>query len=291
MLLEVQELSISIGKEEAVRSSSFSVPDTGITALIGESGSGKSLTALAISSLLPPGAAWRGRILFDGSPLDESLRGKGISYVFQDAASALNPVYTLEKQLKRIDRNVDAERMLRAFGLEGAGHLYPFQLSGGMQMRSELMLSSALSPRLLIADEITAALDNASALSILTLLRRGKPHDGSILLITHDIRRAAAIADRIVVMHAGVTVEEGDRDEVLLHPMHPYTEALLRCSRLERTAEGELWAIPGTMPLPGERIEGCTFRTRCPSPCQDTPSWQGTSHHRARCSHPLHVLS
>ena len=298
MHLEIEDLRITIEGEEAVRSSSFSVPEGSITALIGESGGGKSLTAKAIAGLMPRRAKAEGHILLDGQDLlamsereRDGLRGKGIAYVFQDAAASLNPVYTISRQLSRITKKKDNSAALRSFGLEGSGGKYPFELSGGMQMRAELMLASSLSPALLIADEITAALDNASVLSILTLLRRGKPHDGSILLITHDIRRAAAIADRIVVMHAGVTVEEGDRDEVLLHPMHPYTEALLRCSRLERTAEGELWAIPGTMPLPGERIEGCTFRTRCPSSCQDTPAWQGTSHHRARCSHPLHVLS
>ena len=286
MLLEVQELSISIGKEEAVRSSSFSVPDTGITALIGESGSGKSLTALAISSLLPPGATWRGRILFDGRPVDESLRGKGISYVFQDAASALNPVYTLEKQLKRIDRNVDAERMLRAFGLEGAGHLYPFQLSGGMQMRSELMLSSALPPRLLIADEITAALDGKTAAAIMDILSSLSRSGTAILLITHDIGVARAYADRIAVMHAGETVEEGDAGKVLSSPLHPYTEALLMCADMEKGKDGLFRTIEPAMPAIGERPEGCTYSKRCPHPCTETARWIGNASHRARCCHP-----
>ncbi len=298
MHLKIEDLRITIEGEEAVRSSSFSVPEGSITALIGESGGGKSLTAKAIAGLLPHRARAEGMILFDSQDLlamserdRDRLRGRGIAYVFQDAAASLNPVYTIGQQLSRITGHKDSSGIIRSFGLEGSDGKYPFELSGGMQMRAELMLASSLSPALLIADEITAPLDNASASSILALLSRSRPEGGSILLITHDIRRAAAAADRIVVMHAGVTVEEGGKAEVLSHPMHPYTQALLRCSRLEATGEGKLWTIPGSMPLPGERIEGCTFRSRCPFPCCDAPQWQGSGQHRVRCTHPLHMLS
>ena len=295
MLLTVNDLKIAIGKEEAVRSSSFSVPSGSITALIGESGSGKSLTGMAVASILPHYAHPEGSIVFDGQNIlaltekeKESIRGKGIVYVFQDASAALNPVYTIGHQLKRAAGRKDNSSLFKAFGLEGKENSYPFELSGGLRMRAELMIASAVSPRLLIADEITAGMDSVTARSVLELLRDRRKDDQSVLLITHDIRRASAFADRIVVMHAGETVEEGDAEEVLQNPGHPYTAALLRSSRLEVTENNELWTIKGTMPLPSQRPEGCTFRNRCPVQCTDEAVWHNDGKTRVRCAHPCY---
>ena len=153
-------------------------------------------------------------------------------------------------------------------------------------MRSELMLSSALSPRLLIADEITAALDGKTAAAIMDILSSLSRRGTAILLITHDIGIARAYADRIAVMHAGETVEEGDAGEVLSSPLHPYTKALLTCADMEKGKDGLFRTIEPAMPAIGERPEGCTYSKRCPHPCTETARWIGNASHRARCCHP-----
>ena len=291
MVLETRDLSIKIRGEEAVRSSSFSIPEGSITALIGESGSGKSLTACAVAGLLPDGASLSGEIIFRGEALNPSrireLRGRYIAYVFQDAAAALNPVYTIGKQLRRILRKRETEGWLGRAGLGGKGKSYPFELSGGMQMRAELMMALSLSPALLIADEITASLDSGTAEAIMALVMKRKEEGCATLLITHDISMAARYSDRIAVMHAGETVEEGSSGEVLGHPLHPYTRALMESQRLEKDENGRFFTIPGRMPDPGRRPEGCTFRERCGEKCEERPSWRGDENHRVRCLHPL----
>ena len=153
-------------------------------------------------------------------------------------------------------------------------------------MRSELMLSSALSPRLLIADEITAALDGKTAAAIMDILSSLSRRGTAILLITHDIGIARAYADRIAVMHAGETVEEGDAGKVLSSPLHPYTEALLMCADMEMGKDGLFRTIEPAMPAIGERPEGCTYSKRCPHPCTETARWIGNASHRARCCYP-----
>ena len=291
MLLVLRDLSIRIKEEEAVRASSFSVPEGSVTALIGESGSGKTLTALAIAGLLPPEAETSGTITFCGEALDEGridkIRGRGISYVFQDPSSALNPVYTIEKQLRRIERSIDIEETLGKFALEGKGRSYPFELSGGMQMRAELMIASGLRPKLLIADEITASLDGKTASSIMNLLISSRKGKQAILFITHDISIAERYSDRIVVMHSGESVEEGSTEDVISHPFHPYTEALIRCSRLERMDDGRFFTIEGSMPSPAARPDGCTYKDRCDIACSGRCSWMDIDGHRVKCSHPL----
>ena len=249
MLLNVENLTIRIGREETVRSSSFSVPEGSITALIGKSGSGKSLTCLALSSLLPKGAMVSGRILFKGEDLltlsegdIEKIRGRGISYVFQDAYSALNPVYTIEKQLKRINRSADANRLLSRFSLDGKGKSYPFELSGGMLMRAEVMMAVSLSPSLLIADEITAALDRETSESLMKTLSSTVSPVSSILLVTHDLDIAERYADRIVVMNEGTVVEEGAKERVFSSPSSFYTKELLSCWNMEKDEHGRLRA-------------------------------------------------
>lgn len=290
MLLELRKLSITIDSCRIVQDASFTVPEGSITALIGESGSGKTLTAMAVSGLLRKNAAVSGSILLDGKPIDAaslgSLRGRTIATVFQDAASALNPVYTIEKQLRRADRNADVSAMLSSFGLAGKGRCYPFELSGGMQMRAEIMIASALSPRLLIADEITASLDERTASSIMDLIVSGKEKDSAVLIITHDISIARKYAENIVVMHAGESVEHGKKDDVLDHPLHPYTQALLRCSRLEK-ADGRFYAIERPMPHPSERGSTCTYRNRCSKECSAEHSWIDINGHFVKCLHPL----
>ena len=290
MLLELNDIKIAIDGEEAVRSSTFSIPEGSVTALIGGSGSGKTLTAKAIAGILPERAVRSGSIRFCGEDVTErniaGIRGKGIAYVFQDASASLNPVYRIEKQLRRIVKTADAGNMLKAFGLEGKGRLYPFELSGGMQMRAVLMMAASLSPKLLIADELTASLDSRNASSVMEMLLSSRRKDGSMLIITHDISIAGRYADYIVVMHAGETVEEGKAAEVLGNPLHPYTAALIRCSKFTKAPDGRFHTIdeePAGKAIAG----GCAYGGHCRRACGGSISWLDLSGHKVRCSNPL----
>lgn len=290
MLLELNDIKVAIDGEEAVRSSSFSIPEGSVAALIGESGSGKTLTAKAIAGILPERAVRFGSIKFCGKELTErnitGMRGKEIVYVFQDASASLNPVYRIEKQLRRIVKTADADNMLKAFGLAGKGRLYPFELSGGMQMRAVLMMAAALSPKILIADEITASLDSRSASSVMEMLMTLRRKDGSMLIITHDISIAEKYADYIAVMYAGETIEEGKAADVLGNPLHPYTAALIRCSKFLKDAAGRFYTID-TAQEGKENTGGCAYDVNCRRACGGSISWLDFNGHKVRCSNPL----
>ena len=288
ILLDVQDLRTSFkakrGMVRAVDGVSFAVRKGETVALVGESGCGKSVTALSLARLVPqpPGVYEGGRILYEGRDvlrMDEAvlreLRGKEISYVFQEPGESLNPVFRVGYQigeairLHRANVNVRDEviRLMNLVGLpepERRMDAYPNELSGGMQQRAMIAMALACSPNLLIADEPTTALDVTIQAQIMELLGSLQKQLGmAVLLITHNLGLVADVAHWINVMYAGRIVESGPTEDVLTHPKHPYTIGLLEAvPRLEGTA-GRLKGIDGTVPNPAQLPSGCKFHPRC----------------------------
>ena len=291
-LLEVRNLSASfrMGKAEvrAVRSVDLTVRRREVLGIIGESGSGKSVTGLSILRLLPGHAKvaadrlrFAGRDLLD---LDDDafrdLRGTHLAMVFQDPVGAFNPSKTIGWHLDRImaraatradrqgvDLTQDAHRWLTDVGIPNPERilpLYPHQLSGGMLQRTLIALSAALQPDLLIADEPTTNLDNIVERQIIGLFRRLKDKLGSaIIFITHDISLAAGLCDRIAVMYAGEMVETGPADVLLSRPAHPYTAGLIETAHQLEQRVARLKEIPGELPSGTVTAVGCLFAPRC----------------------------
>ena len=312
-LLEVENLEISFfsGKHQsrATDGVSFTVRPGEIVCLVGESGCGKSVTALSILGLLArQGRITGGDIRFEGRSLPsltekqlDRVRGRDIAMIFQDIMYSLNPVFTIGNQMvEGMRRHLGVSReeatkcaisLLEKTGIPdapGAMRKYPHQLSGGQRQRVMIAMALACKPRLLIADEPTTALDVTIQLQIMELLRRLRDEEGmAILLITHDIGVVAEMADRVVVMYAGQCVEEADVETLLGHPEHPYTRALLQAvPGLHDSREKRLYAIPGTVPERYDDLPGCRFATRCPlaAQCDQRPSYEETaSGHRVRC--------
>ncbi len=291
-LLEVEDLRtyFRAGPEpvRAVDGVSFAIRHGETVALVGESGCGKSVTALSLARLVPqpPGYYAGGRVLFAGQDvlaMDEAalrrLRGKEISYIFQEPAESLNPVFRIGYQIGEAIRlhrpgvNLREEilRLLRLVGLPDAGQrmdAYPHELSGGMQQRAMIAMALACSPQLLVADEPTTALDVTIQAQIMQLLRSLQEQLGmAVLLITHNLGLVADVAHRINVMYAGRIVESGPAESVLASPKHPYTRALLDAVPKLEGAAGRLRGIEGNVPNPAEWPPGCTFHPRCPK-CQ-----------------------
>jgi len=281
-VLRVEGLRISFGSTEVVHGVSLQIAPRETLALVGESGCGKSVTALALARLLPGASICRveGQIHLAGHDvmaLSEAqlrrLRRDAIAYVFQDPASALHPSLTIGYQLTealpggRAARRARALECLAMAGLRDPELLlsaYPFTLSGGMQQRVVIAMALARSPGLLVADEPTTALDVTIQAQILDLLVDLQHRLGmSMLLITHNLGLVASTADRVSVMYAGHVVESGPVEDVLRRPAHPYTRGLLDVvPRLEggmRRLEG----IPGMVPPGGQQPEGCIFAPRC----------------------------
>jgi oligopeptide/dipeptide ABC transporter ATP-binding protein len=274
---------------------SFSVRRGETLCLVGESGSGKSVTALSILRLVaPPGRVASGTILFDGRDLMQleeremqRIRGAGISLIFQEPMTALNPVFTIGNQIEEtlavhgVARGAVARR--RAIELLDAARIpeperrvrdYPHQLSGGLRQRALIAMALACTPALLIADEPTTALDVTIQAQILDLLRDLQKRFGlALLLITHDLGVVAEMADRVAVMYAGRIVEQATVHELFRSPAHPYTRGLL-ASIPGGVPGGRLKAIQGTVPPLGRLPRGCAFAPRCPSrfdPCDQAP--------------------
>ena len=281
-----------------------------VLALVGESGCGKSMTALSALRLVPkPGRIDAGHVRLGGRelldlPVTEMrrVRGAEVSMIFQEPMTSLNPVQTAGDQVveairlhERVSKTEARRRTLALFEAVGIPDpearldAYPHQLSGGMKQRVMIAMALAGHPRLLIADEPTTALDVTIQAQILELLReRGRELDTAILLITHDLGIVNELADRVAVMYAGRIVEEGTRVEVLAGARHPYTQGLLR-SMPSRVSPGErLEEIPGVVPSPSDWPAGCRFSTRCsrvldvcgeaePDPCALAPT------HQVRC--------
>jgi peptide/nickel transport system ATP-binding protein len=281
--------------------------------LVGESGCGKSITALALMRLIPqpPGRITSGQILFDGQDLLQlpeaqmrRVRGNRISMIFQEPMTSLNPAYSVGDQitesvrlhqgLNAKDGLVRAVEMLEAVGIPDAlrrVHEYPHQFSGGMRQRVMIAMALACQPDLLIADEPTTALDVTVQAQIFDLIRDLRERSGTaVLLITHDMGAVAEMTDRVAVMYAGRMVEEGPTDVVLSNPCHPYTQGLIACApgRSPQSHGKPLQEIPGTVPSLLERKGGCTFADRCSQAqprCRTSlpPSTWVQSGHRVMC--------
>ncbi len=253
--------------------------------LVGESGCGKSVTALSIARLVPvpPARYAGGEILVNGRDVLKmsktevrNIRGGVVSYVFQDPGASLNPVFRVGNQIKeslnlhRPERATNDEviRLLKLVGIpapESRIRDYPHQMSGGMQQRVMIAMALASEPRLLVADEPTTALDVTIQAQILELLLDLKKRLGmSILLITHNLGIVGDMADRVAVMYAGQVVEWSPALELLRRPLHPYTRALMNSVPKLRGGRKRLLAIPGTVPSLGNFPPGCRFAPRCP---------------------------
>lgn len=309
-LLEVKDLRTHFptraGLVRAVDEVSFHLDRGELLGLVGESGCGKSITALSLIRLIaPPGKIVSGEIFFDGKDLlklSESemrqMRGDDIGMIFQDPMTSLNPVYTIGEQiaealrlhqkLSRKEAKQAAIEAMREVSIPDPARRvddYPHQLSGGMRQRVMIAMALACNPKLLIADEPTTALDVTIQAQILELLNElRKQRDLAVLLITHDLGVVAEVADRVAVMYTGRIVEESPVGELFARPKHPYTEGLLRSVpklTSEYVAKNErLETIEGTVPRPTDLPPGCHFAPRC-------------SHRMPRCTEgeiPLYEL-
>lgn len=279
------DLTVETGRVRVLDGVDLTIEQGAVHALVGESGSGKSLTAMSLARLLPERLAQRvgGQVLVDGrdvfalgsSGLRE-LRGGVVSYVFQEPATALNPVMRVGDQILeslRIHRPAQATQAevvgwLRRVGIpapEVRARQYPQELSGGMQQRAMIAMALAPRPRLLVADEPTTALDVTIQAQILELLMELRRELGmTILLITHNLGVVAEIADELSVMYAGQVVETGPAASVMSDPAHPYTQALLASVPRLGTRQQLLASIPGSVPPAGSPPSGCRFHPRCP---------------------------
>lgn len=329
-LLEISNLSIGIRRGAKLLSSvedvSFKINQGEILGIVGESGSGKSLTALSITGLLGTGKAVSSGSIFynraDGAParinlLDipesslEAIRGKEISMVFQEPFSSLNPLMKIGKQIaetlvlhenreldggeKRESINDQVRQVLRRLGFtdpEKLVNAYPHQLSGGMCQRAMIALAVICRPRLIIADEPTTALDRATQAGILSFLRDiYRDFGSSILFISHDLSLVRNFCSRVLVMYSGRILEEGDTEEVFLHPEHEYTRSLLGAIPGQANRGKDLANIPGRIPsLEEGRPAGCPFHPRCgkalPACREEFPRARpcpGSQSHISRC--------
>ena len=288
-VLEVQDLAVSFpqegGRACVVDGIQLEIGSGEVVALVGESGCGKSMTALAILRLVPrPGRVERGSIRLEGRDLlslpvtqMRALRGGHAAMIFQEPMTSLNPVMNAGSQVveairlhERVSASGAKRRALELFeqvGIpdpEARFDAYPHQLSGGMKQRVMIAMALAMRPRLLIADEPTTALDVTIQAQILDLMRQLRAELGTaILLITHDLGVVNELADRVSVMYAGRLAEEGEREEILGAPRHPYTQGLLRSMPARARHAERLAEIPGIVPSVGEWPSGCRFRTRC----------------------------
>jgi len=289
-LLEIKELSCSFRTEEGVARAldgvNLSVYSGETLGLVGESGCGKTVTALCIMRLIqdPPGRIESGRVMFQGRDLLQlndkemrKIRGNEISMIFQEPMTSLNPVLTCGYQIEeavllhqKVGKREAEERMLEMLDLvripdpRNCAKSYPHQLSGGMRQRAMIAMALSCGPNLLIADEPTTALDVTIQAQILDLLRSLQDRfKMAILMITHDLGVIAETANRVIVMYAGQVMEEGSVLEIFHHPKHPYTLGL-KDSIPRLAAKGEkLKVIPGKVPNPLDYAEGCRFSDRC----------------------------
>ena len=288
VVLQVENLTIEFQMEEetvqAVNDVSFTLKKGETMGLVGETGAGKTTTALAMLRLVPspPGVIKEGKITVCGHDMltlptqkMEEIRGKEISMIFQDPMTSLNPVYTVGEQIAeslRIHEKLNkheayekAMEMLELVGIPAArGGDYPHQFSGGMKQRVCIAIALACSPKLLIADEPTTALDVTIQAQALDLMKGLKEKFGtSVIMITHDLGIVAEICDNVAVMYAGRIVEYGTLDDIFNHTKHPYTEGLFNSLPNINDRKAKLKPIPGLMPDPTVVPEGCAFAPRC----------------------------
>ncbi|NJP88355.1 ABC transporter ATP-binding protein [Nonomuraea sp. FMUSA5-5] len=302
-MLTVEGLHVRADAVELVRDVSFSIAPGERVGLIGESGSGKSLTALSLMGLLPEGVTASGRARLGerdlvGVPESrvKDLRGRALSMVFQEPMTALNPLMRVGAQVAEVmtlhgrprqEARERAVELLERVRLPEPGHIaraYPHQLSGGQRQRVMLAIALANGPELLICDEPTTALDVTVQKQMLDLIAEVAP---ALLFITHDLAVVASMCERVLVMYGGRVVESGPLRDVFTRPRHRYTQGLLAASRL--TPRGtRLPTIAGSVPPAGRFPSGCVFRNRCPHAtptCETTPALTGDGHAHA-CWHP-----
>ncbi|MDN3015865.1 ABC transporter ATP-binding protein [Paenibacillus sp. BSR1-1] len=289
MLLEVNHLVTNFHTEngivQAVNDVSFSIREGETVCIVGESGCGKSITALSLMQLIPEnGKVESGEILFAGNNLLQltkkdirRLRGNEIGMIFQEPMTSLNPVFTIGEQmiepimehlfLSKKDAYKKAKELITMLGMPNAEkiiQLYPHELSGGMLQRIMIAIALSCNPKLIIADEPTTALDVTIQAQILDLLRDiKKEFKTSILLITHDLGVVAEMADYVVVMYAGKLVEEGPVLELFADPKHPYTKGLLQAKPVIGERKERLYTIAGQVPNLTDLKDGCYFADRC----------------------------
>ena len=289
--LAVKDLSIRFGTDDgeilAVDRMSFSVEPGEVLALVGESGCGKSVTAMSVLRLLPSIASMSGSIMLDDTELTtlsaaeiREIRGRDISMIFQEPMTSLNPSFTIGFQIGEVlrrhegmsrrqarERAIELLELVRMPAPRSRVDEYPHQLSGGMRQRVMIAMAVACSPKVLIADEPTTALDVTIQAQILDILRDLRARVGtSIVLITHDLGVVADIADRVEVMYAGHKVESGPVDELFENPQHPYTIGLMGAVPRPDLAGGvqeRLKEIPGLVPVLRSEPEACVFAPRC----------------------------
>ncbi|MFC7736218.1 ABC transporter ATP-binding protein [Roseomonas sp. GCM10028921] len=314
-LLRVEGLrtifSTSVGDIAAVDGVSLEVPRGKTLGIVGESGCGKSMLSLSIMGLVPrPGRVGAGRVMLEDINLTgltpagmRAVRGAGIAMIFQEPMTSLNPVHTVGDQIVEAmrahdagaseaelrKRAIDALRRVRIPSPERRFGEYPHQLSGGMRQRVMIAMALACSPRLLIADEPTTALDVTVQAQILDLLRDLQAETGmSVILITHDLGVVAEMADEVAVMYAGRVVERGTARDIFEDPQHPYTIGLLgSIPRIEEDRE-RLLSIDGSVPPPFALPQGCRFHPRCPFAIRactekDPPLRELSPGHQAAC--------
>jgi peptide/nickel transport system ATP-binding protein len=312
-VLDVSDLTIRSGDLELVSRVSFSLAPGERLGIIGESGSGKSLTALSAMGLLPDSLRAEGSIRLDGvdgDPLSlperdlARVRGGRISMVFQEPMTALNPLQRVGAQVQEVlklhrrdggDTERTAVELLERVRLPepaAAAKAYPHQLSGGQRQRVMLAIALANDPAVLICDEPTTALDVTVQAQMLELILAGvTERDSALLFITHDLAVVAQVCERVLVVYGGRVVESGPIWDVFTNPKHRYTRGLLDASDLAgASADGRLPTIRGAVPSAGQFPAGCVFRNRCDhadAACETQPAWRGTPRHGHACEHPV----
>lgn len=312
-LIDIKDLHVHFTSEgkiiKAVNGVNLTVNKGESVGLVGETGAGKTTTALSIIRLVqtPPGKYVNGEIIFEGEDLLKSseahlrtIRGNKISMIFQDPMTSLNPVYTVGDQIAEViwlhekvskqEARKKAGEILEFVGIPAErGGEYPHQFSGGMRQRVGIAIALACNPSLLIADEPTTALDVTIQAQVLDLMKKLKEElEMGMIMITHDLGIVAEVCDKVAIMYAGEIVEFGTLEHIFRNPQHPYTEGLFKSIPNLEKRESRLTPIKGLMPDPSELPSGCPFHTRCPkaiSACQsikphpiETENTNGTGH-------------
>jgi peptide/nickel transport system ATP-binding protein len=314
-LLRVEGLSVEYwtqkGRLRAVNNVSFEVEKGHVLGIVGESGSGKSTLGLSLIGLVPyPGKIVEGKVFLNqqevlklkGSEL-RNLRGTGISYIFQDPMTSLNPVkkigdhfvemiQTHQPKVTKKEAQERAQKLLREVGIRAERtNDYPHQLSGGMRQRVMIALALTLNPQIVVADEPTTALDVIVQAKILNLLNKLREiYDMSLLLISHDLSIVLERSDTVIVMYAGQIVEYAESESIYENPQHPYTRGLLKSIPNIELSNQKLEAIPGSPPDLLELQKGCKFQPRCPvsfDRCreEEPPLLKTIDNHFTRCFH------
>ncbi|MDD1782812.1 ABC transporter ATP-binding protein [Enterovibrio sp. ZSDZ35] len=308
MLLDVHQLQVTFNGFPAVNDVSFGIKRGEVLGVVGESGCGKSLMSLALIGLQPSVMRVGGEVHFNGQNVLsfdrkkwQRIRGDGISMIFQEPMTALNPVITIGDQVAEMfelhrgcDKATAKEKaiaILRQVHIPDAKtrfYAFPHELSGGMRQRVMIAMALACQPELIIADEPTTALDVTVQAQVLDLLEDLRESTGAaIMFISHNLGVVSQIADRVIVMYAGKIVEQAPADVLFANPRHPYTQGLIASFPTMDESRGELYAIPGTVPPLEQRLGGCVFADRCSKTSEkclsDSP--------RIQCIDPEHTVA